>query len=148
MDLILWRHAEAVAGYPDLARQLTEKGHKQAEKMAAFLKNHLPAGTRVLSSPAIRTRQTVAALTKHYTVIPSIAPDASVDAVLQAANWPDGEDSVLIVGHQPTLGAVAAHLLNSTDTSLRVKKGNIWWFSRNSDSSEVTLRLVMSPELL
>ena len=37
MDLILWRHAEAEAGEPDDGRALTSKGHKQAEKMAAWL---------------------------------------------------------------------------------------------------------------
>ena len=34
MELILWRHAEAEDGYPDLERALTEKGHEQAKKMA------------------------------------------------------------------------------------------------------------------
>ena len=38
MELILWRHAEAEDGIPDLDRKLTAKGRKQAEKMAAFLR--------------------------------------------------------------------------------------------------------------
>ena len=33
MDLILWRHAEAEPGEPDLGRRLTAKGLKQAERM-------------------------------------------------------------------------------------------------------------------
>ena len=33
MDLILWRHAEAEPGEPDLGRRLTAKGHKQAERV-------------------------------------------------------------------------------------------------------------------
>jgi phosphohistidine phosphatase len=148
MDLILWRHADAEEGFPDLARQLTEKGRKQAEKMAAYLSTHLPSDTRILSSPAIRTQQTVSALTKNFTIVPAIAPDASVHAVLQAVRWPNGPGTVLVVGHQPTLGAVAAQLLGSTQTSLRVKKGSLWWFSCREHSSETTLRLVLTPELL
>lgn len=148
MDLILWRHADAEEGFPDLARQLTEKGRKQADKMAAYLSTHLPSDTRILSSPAIRTQQTVSALTKNFTIVPAIAPDASVHAVLQTVRWPNGPSTVLVVGHQPTLGAVAAQLLGSTQTSLRVKKGSLWWFSCREHSSETTLRLVLTPELL
>ena len=148
MDLILWRHADAEEGFPDLARQLTEKGRKQAEKMAAYLSTHLPSDTRILCSPAIRTQQTVSALTKNFTIVPAIAPDASVHAVLQAVRWPNGPGTVLVVGHQPTLGAVAAQLLGSTQTSLRVKKGSLWWFSCREHTSETTLRVVLTPELL
>ncbi|MFA6061700.1 MAG: phosphohistidine phosphatase SixA [Gallionella sp.] len=148
MDLILWRHADAEEGFPDLARQLTEKGRKQAEKMAAYLSTHLPSDTRILSSPAIRTQQTVSALTKNFTIVPAIAPDASVHAVLQAVRWPNGPGTVLVVGHQPTLGAVAAQLLGSTQTSLRIKKGSLWWFSCREHTSETTLRVVLTPELL
>lgn len=148
MDLILWRHAEAEEGFPDLARQLTEKGRKQAEKMAAYLNTHLPSDTRILSSPAIRTQQTVSALTKKFILVPAIAPDASVHAVLQAVSWPGGTGTVLVVGHQPTLGAVAAQLLGCHQTSLRIKKGSLWWFSRREHSSETMLRVVLTPELL
>ena len=37
MDLILWRHADAEDGMPDLERKLTRKGHKQAEAVARWL---------------------------------------------------------------------------------------------------------------
>ena len=58
MELILWRHAEAEDGYPDLERALTEKGHEQAKKMADWLKSRLPKDTQVLVSPAKRAQQT------------------------------------------------------------------------------------------
>jgi phosphohistidine phosphatase len=48
MDLILWRHAEAVDSSPDHARELTAKGIKQAGKIAAFLRPHLPGDARIL----------------------------------------------------------------------------------------------------
>src|SRR4030067_2135966 len=97
VDLILWRHAEAADGIPDNARKLTAKGVKQAEKIAAFLHQHLPDGTRILASPATRTQQTVTALTNHFTLVPAIAPGASAHAVLQAARWPDAGGPGLIV---------------------------------------------------
>ena len=148
MDLILWRHAEAEDGLADLSRELTDKGRKQAAKMAAFLHRHLPADTRILLSPALRTQQTAAALTTSFTTIPEIAPGASVDAVLQAARWPHADGSVLVVGHQPTLGAVAARLLGCEHDSLRIKKSGLVWLNYRADYGEVSLRLVITPEFL
>ncbi|WP_312302929.1 histidine phosphatase family protein, partial [Pulveribacter sp.] len=64
MDLILWRHAEAIEardGEDDLQRALTPRGEKQAARMAAWLDRQLPEGLRVLASPARRTEQTARA---------------------------------------------------------------------------------------
>ena len=148
--MILWRHAEAADGAPDHARKLTAKGVKQAEKIAAFLHQHLPDGTRILVSPAARTQQTAAALTNRFTLAPAIAPGASAQAVLQAAHWPAAGGTVLVVGHQPTLGEVAAQLLGCNDYALNIKKGALWWLSQREreGSAEVTLRLVIAPDFL
>lgn len=148
MNIILWRHAEAEDSLNDMSRKLTEKGHTQARTMAAFLRKHLPADTRILVSPAVRTQQTVTALTHDFITTPAIAPGASVHAVLHAADWPNAGGSVLIVGHQPTLGAVAAQLLGSENESFRIKKGGLWWLSRPEGASEMTLRLVITPDFL
>ena len=148
MDMILWRHAEAEEGAPDHARELTAKGIKQARKAAAFLRQHLPDDLRILVSPTTRTQQTVAALTDHFTLTPAIAPGASAPDVLQAAQWPDARGTVLVVGHQPTLGEVAAQLLGCEGYSLSIKKGALWWFSRREGSEQVTLRLVITPDFL
>lgn len=150
MDLILWRHAEAIDGVPDHSRGLTPKGIKQAEKVAAFLEPHLSDDFRVLVSPSVRARQTATAFTDHFTLAPAIAPGASAQAVLQAARWPDGGGTVLVVGHQPALGEVAAQLLGCNGCSLSIKKGGVWWFSRREreGKAQISLRLVISPEFL
>ena len=148
MDLILWRHAEAEDGVPDHARKLTAKGIKQAAKVATFLNQHLPEEPRILVSPATRTQQTAAAFTHHFTLAPTIAPGASAEAVLHAARWPDAGGTVLIVGHQPTLGEVAARLIGCEGATLGIKKGSIWWFSQREGSAQATLRLVITPDLL
>ncbi len=150
MELILWRHADAAEGTPDHDRKLTAKGVKQAEKVASFLHQHLPDHRRILVSPAARTQQTVAALTDHFTLAPEIAPGASAQAVLRAAQWPDAGGTVLVVGHQPTLGEVASQLLDCNDYSLSIKKGALWWFSSREREGSVliTLRLVITPDFL
>lgn len=150
MELILWRHAEAVDGLPDMERALTDKGVKQAERMASFLRSRIPQDTRILVSPAKRAQQTAHALTRHFTTEPAIAPNCSVNSLLNAANWPDAEDCVLIVGHQPVLGEAAALLLCDSHVSFSVKKGAIWWLTRRTHEGDyqTNLRLVMPPDLL
>ena len=150
MELILWRHAEAVDGFPDQSRALTKKGLHQAERMAAFLTLHLPPDTRVLVSPALRAQQTASALTKNFTTEPAIGVRATAHAVLSAAGWPSGNRPTLIVGHQPWLGEVAALVMTGTIDSWSVKKGSIWWFSHRDmdEETQTTLRVVITPEYL
>jgi phosphohistidine phosphatase len=150
MDLILWRHAEAEDSFPDMQRKLTGKGERQAEKMAAFLAAHLPQETRILVSPARRTQQTAQALGVPFTTEPALAPGTSALNLLKAANWPDGEGCVVIVGHQPVLGEVAALLLTGKADYWSVKKGAVWWFSlrQREEYSSTALRLVISPDLI
>ena len=150
MDLILWRHAEAEPGEPDLGRRLTSKGLKQAERMAAWLEPRLPDTTRILVSPAARTQQTALALGRKFKVVDEIAPGASAAVVLAAAGWPDGRETVLVVGHQPTLGEVAATLLTGDAAGWSLRKGAVWWLSnRNRDGdSAVVLKLAIGPDLV
>lgn len=153
MDLILWRHAEAHPlreGQSDLERRLTAHGERQARRMGLWLQQHLPATTKVLVSPAARTVATADALERKYRVEPLLAPDAGVEALLQAVQWPDCVTPVLVVGHQPTLGAVAARLLAGLDAPWSVKKAGLWWLrSRVREGERQTvLHAVMGPDLL
>lgn len=148
MDLILWRHAEAEPGEPDLGRRLTSKGLKQAERIAAWLDTRLPDTTRILVSPADRTQQTALALGRKFRTLDEIAPGASVASLLAAAGWPDSREPVLVVGHQPTLGEVAATLLSGEAAPWSVKKGAVWWLSNRTRDGEsgVVLKVVIGPD--
>lgn len=105
MDLLLWRHAQAVdinSTLDDLQRPLTQHGETQAARMAAWLKRHMPAHTRILCSPALRTRQTVQHLTHtDYEICPLIAPNASAQDLLQAAQWPSDHAAEKQSEHAP-----------------------------------------------
>jgi phosphohistidine phosphatase len=70
--------------------------------------------------------------------------------VLAAAGWPEGKSTVVIVGHQPTLGWVASKLLAGRELDWSVKKGAVWWFStrERAGDEQVLLRAVISPDLL
>ncbi len=152
MQLILWRHAEAEDDAPsDMARCLTPKGRKQAAKMAAWMTAQVGGDLepwRVIASPATRAQQTAATLQSHFETVNSIAPDATPDAVLQAAGWPGAAKNVLVVGHQPTLGMVAAFLINGIEGYVPVKKGAMWWFEmRERDGKpQAVLKAMASPD--
>lgn len=147
MDLVLWRHADAEDGIPDEARRLTAKGRKQAKKMAAWLAERLPAGYRVIVSPAARTRETAAALTEQAVIEKAVSTAATPQDVLKAVGWPEGSGAVVVVGHQPTLGAVAALALTGEAQAWSVKKGAIWWIARDDDG-DVQVRAVLAPAIL
>lgn len=149
MDLILWRHAEAEDGLPDATRELTAKGEKQARAMAAWLRERLPRGARVLTSPATRALQTAQALVEHPQVVRALDVGATPAAVLAAAGWPEN-GTVVVVGHQPTLGRVAAFLLAGEELDWAIKKGAIWWFTNRvrQDVPQTVLRAVLAPDLL
>lgn len=150
MDLILWRHAEAEIGEPDDGRVLTGKGVKQAIRMAQWLDCTLPNGCRILSSPATRAIQTVKALERRFKIHHNLAQNASVANVMEAANWPDNREPVVIVGHQPTLGRLAALLISGTEQEWTIRKGNVWWIAQRERGNvkSTYLRAVMTPDLL
>jgi phosphohistidine phosphatase len=153
MDLILWRHAEAIdvelVG-DDMERTLTPRGEKQAARMAAWLDRQLPDGTKVWASPAVRTQQTAKALGRKFKTSSALAPLATVDQLLELVQWPDAKGCILVVGHQPTLGQALARLLGLSDSECAVKKGAVWWLRhRERDSGNKTVLVtVQTPDLL
>ena len=153
MDLILWRHAEAFElheGQDDLARALTPKGERQAQRMADWLGQRLAHSTRILVSPAVRCQQTAKALDRKFKTLSELAPDGNGEGLLKAARWPDAAEPVLIVGHQPTLGLVASYLLTDLPQPWSIKKGTVWWIrGRNrEDVAQVILQAVQNPDCL
>ncbi len=150
MDLILWRHADAADGSPDAERKLTDRGHAQAKRMAAWLDARLPEDALILVSPARRARETAQALKRKCTESESLDTTADARDLLAVAGWPQGSRTTVIVGHQPTLGHVASLLLTGAEGELSVKKGAIWWISTRMRGGrpQAVLYAVMAPDLL
>ena len=141
MDLILWRHAHArdlVEGEEDIQRPLTPRGEIEAD------------GLRVLASPAVRTEQTVKALNRKYKLRAELLPDGLPQDLLELAQWPSAQGTVLVVGHQPMLGQVAAQLLGMQASECAIRKGSVWWLRQRQrlDATETVLLTVQSPEFL
>jgi phosphohistidine phosphatase len=151
MDLILWRHAEAIdlelVG-DDMARYLTPRGEKQAARMGNWLDRHMPAGAKIFASPATRAEQTARALERKFKTSSALAPLSSAEQLLELVQWPLAKGCVLVVGHQPVLGQVIARLVGLQDSECAIKKGAVWWLRhRERDETGQTLVLtVQSPE--
>ena len=150
MDLILWRHAEAEPGEPDLDRRLTAKGRKQGERVAQWLLQRLPVRFSLIASPAMRSQQTAKMLGMPIRTDKALAPGATAAQIVSASGWPDYKGLVVMVGHQPDLGRVAAQLLAGSQDAWSIKKGGLWWLSNRvrGEKDQVVVRSVISPDLL
>ena len=142
MNLILWRHADAEDGADDLARRLTRKGEEQAAAMAKWLRPRLPSNFTLVASPAVRAQQTAAALGVKLITEPTLAPGASVAAIVQVAEKYAG--LVIVVGHQPDLGRAAARFAGALG-EWHIDKGAICWLLGGMPAR---IKALLPPELL
>jgi phosphohistidine phosphatase len=126
----IWRHAKAERpeNYAsDFERPLTERGHKDAARMAALVAHLEPSIDLILSSPAARTAQTVQALTAQ--IDGAIDPLWNESIYLAAADTllallkalPEETQHVVIVGHNPGFEELASGLCGSTPEDVFVR---------------------------
>jgi phosphohistidine phosphatase len=153
MDIVLWRHAEAVdwqEGCDDLDRALTARGYKQAIRMAEWLDRQLPESTRIFTSPARRCEDTVCRLDRKYKLHENLLPESSPDEILASVQWPAAKGTVLLVGHQPMIGQIIAQSLGLKDSTCAVRKASVWWLrSRGRDGVRQTVLVaVQSVDML
>lgn len=153
MDIVLWRHAEAVDGLEggdDLDRALTARGYKQAIRMAEWLDRQLPESTRIFTSPARRCEDTVCRLDRKYKIHKDLLPESKADDILSSIEWPLAKSTVLLVGHQPMIGKIIAQSLGLNDSVFSVKKCSVWWLrSRERDGHRQTVLVtVQSVDML
>ena len=142
-NLILWRHAEAqdllLAG-SDFGRALTAKGESQAAVMAGWIKQHLPKDICIIASPAMRAEQTVQALNLPYKINKNLLPEASIDSVLQLVQeiFQQENSNIMLVGHQPWLGQVAAYFLQIQPAEISIKKSAVWWLEQKTSEQKIS----------
>jgi phosphohistidine phosphatase len=150
MDLILWRHAEAEDGPNDIERALTRKGQQQGRDMAGWLRDRLPHNYVVLASEARRSQQTAAFLSKGFRVEADLNPGSSLEEVLQVLDSYREVDTIVLVGHQPYLGRLAARLMSGDPQYWNIKKGAIWWMGlRNQAGGDpVRLKAMLTPSMV
>ncbi len=115
MKLYLVRHGDALSPGVDPERRLSEAGHHQVDRLAAFMSGHGVRVTRVLHSGKPRAAQTAAALATAVAlaVVPEghdgLSPNDPVEPLAgEIADW---HEDCLIAGHLPHLARLATLLL-------------------------------------
>ena len=115
--------------------------------MAAWL---APAASRndcrILVSPAVRAQQTAAALGRPFETVPRSHRVPPSTTCCASPAGPTRSRTTLIVGHEPTLGEVAAWLLDGQSGGRPLKKGAVVWLAHHpaGDASAV-LEIAASP---
>ena len=132
MLLYLLRHAEAEAlAESDVVRQLTPKGEQQAAKVGKFCLKHGIEPAVILTSPVLRARQTAERVAKSLTAaelieVPWAACGMDAFKAMEELAAYRQLPAVMLVGHQPDLGFLAAALLGLQNVqNLRVRKALI-----------------------
>jgi len=115
--LYLVRHAHAAPGEPDDLRALTPEGRRDARSLGELLAAEGVRPDAILSSPLLRARETAEELGRATGVSASaddrLGPGASTADVLEAIE--DRGETVIVVGHQPDCGRIAAELGDGTE---------------------------------
>jgi phosphohistidine phosphatase len=106
------RHAEAADGEPDELRPLTADGRRAARTLGERLAADGVRPDAVLTSPLLRARETGAELARPVGLEPEpderLAPGATAESVRAAAA--ERGEIVVVIGHQPDCGRIAAEL--------------------------------------
>lgn len=117
------RHAKSDWSTPaasDFDRPLSRRGDRDAPRMAAWLAEQALAPDLLLSSPALRTKQTVLAVAEKLSIPereivwePEIY-EASLDQLLDVLDrYASAAGNVLLVGHNPGLDYLVEYLSNT-----------------------------------
>ncbi|MFA6401014.1 MAG: histidine phosphatase family protein [Salinivirgaceae bacterium] len=121
--LILMRHSNAENDsptIPDIERNITEKGIQLIKTQALKLQKKSLFPDRIITSPAKRAFNTAALLAKQLNIHSNITIESFLydDYTTQEflnylRKMPDSLDTVLIVGHNPTISRIASLLTNT-----------------------------------
>jgi len=153
MSLFLVQHGDALSKAEDPERPLSGKGRGDVARMALFLaRSGLRAG-RVIHSGKTRAMETAKMLSQ------SIGPDGAVEEMAAglAPNDPTDEllrvlqgwhEDVMIVGHEPFMGRLAARLVVGDEAGgvVAFAPGSVVCLEKSEDGNW-TLQWMLRPSL-
>lgn len=154
MKVFLVRHADADAEIPeglsDEARPLTARARVAIAGHFEGLRERLGAPAAILMSPLVRAVQTAQILSMvlrfdgpvrvHRALVPEM-PVGAQEALLADRSGPP----LVLVGHQPSIGALAAHLLGVHALSRPVTPGTVIGLQLPEGGGSAGLLFVASP---
>ncbi|MCJ1707078.1 histidine phosphatase family protein [Microbacterium sp. VKM Ac-2923] len=143
IQLILARHAKsdwADEGLDDHDRPLNDRGRRDAPQIARTVRR---AGVRpsvLLSSTALRARQTADAFAEAFDVDVTELPElylATPDRLLDAARS-SGADEVMVVAHDPGMTALVSRLADRDERMVTCAVAVFTWHDGTWDDVDET----------
>jgi phosphohistidine phosphatase len=138
MDLYLVRHGIAQAlgqenDFRDENRPLTVQGREKMREAAKGLKKLSIRLDLILTSPLVRAVETARMLGEGLGIDESmieqtvnLVPGGQFNDLLAELKQQRRAESIALVGHEPTLGALAARLISGrSDFPIPLKKGSV-----------------------
>ena len=146
--LVLLRHGiaeDAKEGQDDLDRELTAKGRRRMESIAAGLARVFPEAEAIYSSPAVRAMQTAEPVAKAYELkiqtIDALAPGKPLQKLVDEVK----DDYAIFIGHEPTLSSLMLELTR-THGDIALKKGGCYGIT--FDGNAARLEWILPPRVL
>ena len=129
MMLYIMRHGLAEEPTPkgdDAARKLTERGADKIRKAAAGMQAMGLAFNAILTSPVTRAAATAEIVATEIgalkpRAIVELSTGASPAGALEALTKQKVAESVLVVGHEPTLSRLASLMITGSSESVGIK---------------------------
>jgi phosphohistidine phosphatase len=122
--LLLMRHAKSgyPDGVPDHDRPLAPRGIREAGLAGEWLRAHVPTVDAVLCSTATRARQTldktgIDAPVRYSERLYDATPGTMIEEINETA---DDTGTLLVIGHEPTMSALALILADDDGTDVAV----------------------------
>lgn len=159
IELYLVRHALAAergSEWPDdTKRPLTERGVHRFKEQVAGLRELDVTIHEIITSPLVRAKQTADLLAAGLTgkpvvrVLKALEPGHSPSATLAQVARLAQRNKVAIVGHEPGLGELAAHLIGAS-RPLAFRKGAVCRIDLESFTSKHAGSLIwfVTPKML
>jgi phosphohistidine phosphatase len=158
IDLYLVQHGEAKSEAEDPERPLTEKGRDEVARVAQFLRQRGARPETIRHSGKRRAEQTAAIFADALApAVPAaaasgLAPNDPVEPV--AAELEREGGAVMLVGHQPFMGRLAAYLLtgDASRPVVRFRMGGVVCLARDGAGSgaggQWVVAWAVTPDLL
>jgi len=130
MKIILARHASAedkADSKEDADRNLTPEGREQADLMGRVVAATIGTVDALWTSPLMRALQTAGIASKHLKIKPTVEPHLAISGDIEQLRWKlhrEALGTVMLVGHQPDLGRLAARMLGLV-SEISLKKSGV-----------------------
>lgn len=156
MLIYLLRHGDALMnGYNDGKPPLSQEGKKSINRLADYIKSKEIRFTNIISSPLLRAWQTATIIAENsndsHIIIESdsLLPECDPEKLLNELNNFSDDEKLLLVGHQPLLGATISTLISKRDALIEMKKASFACVDINKPISagKGVLKFLVNPEM-